>query len=250
MAKEDNFMEKQTAGHDQLGDFAPKFAHYNDDILFGEVWADPALSPKERSIATLSVLIGKGILDSSLKYHLLTAKKNGLTKEEMVSLLTQLGFYAGWPNAWAAFRLAKEVYAEDKEDPQSGLFPLGEENKAYAKYFVGKSYLKMLTPHSALAIANVTFEPGCRNNWHIHHASKNGGQILLVTSGRGYYQEEGKPARALLPGDVVEIPAGVKHWHGAAKDSYFSHLAIEVPGENSSTEWCEKVSEEDYQRLP
>ena len=119
---------------------------------------------------------------------------------------------------------------------------MGEPNTAYAKYFIGNSYLKLLTSEP-IRTANVTFEPKCRNNWHIHH---KGGQILLITGGRGYYQEEGKPARELKKGDVVNIPAEIKHWHGAAKDSWFSHIAIEVPAENSSTEWLEEVDDEDY----
>ncbi|MBQ7221498.1 MAG: cupin domain-containing protein [Synergistaceae bacterium] len=128
-------------------------------------------------------------------------------------------------------------------------FKIGSPNDAYAQYFDGKSYLNMLSLEQVV-IGNVTFEPGCRNHWHIHHATKGGGQILLVTAGRGYYQEWGKPARELKPGDVVNIPANVKHWHGAAKDSWFQHLAIEVAGEGGSNEWCEAVSEEDYNKLP
>lgn len=128
------------------------------------------------------------------------------------------------------------------------VFPRGGENTAFAQYFVGQSYLNMLSLEQVV-IGNVTFEPGCRNNWHIHHAKSGGGQILLVTAGRGYYQEWGKPARELHPGDVVNIPAGVKHWHGAAPDSWFSHLAIEVPGEETKNEWCEPVSDEDYGKL-
>ena len=125
------------------------------------------------------------------------------------------------------------------------VFPIGEENTAYADYFVGKSYLHMLSLER-VAIGNVTFEPGCRNNWHIHH---KGGQILLVTGGRGYYQEWGKPAQELKPGDVVSIPPEVKHWHGAAKDSWFSHLAVEVPAEGASNEWLEPVDIETYGTL-
>ena len=127
------------------------------------------------------------------------------------------------------------------------VFPMGEENP-YSQYFDGKSYLNMLS-QDQVSIGNVTFEPGCRNHWHIHHAEKGGGQILLVTAGRGYYQEQGKEPRELHPGDVVNIPAGVKHWHGAAKDSWFAHLAIEVPAEGGSTQWCEPVAAEDYEQL-
>lgn len=128
------------------------------------------------------------------------------------------------------------------------IFPRGDENTSYARYFTGQSYLSMLSTDQVV-IGNVTFEPGCRNNWHIHHAKSGGGQILLCTAGRGYYQEWGQPVRELHPGDVVNISAGIKHWHGAAPDSWFSHLAVEVPGEETENEWCEPVSDEDYGRL-
>lgn len=125
------------------------------------------------------------------------------------------------------------------------VFPMGEKNEAFAQYFVGQSYLNMLSTER-VTIGNVTFEPGCRNNWHIHH---KGGQILLCTTGRGYYQEWGKEAQELHPGDVVNIPPEAKHWHGAAKDSWFAHLAVEVPAEGASNEWLEVVNEEDYEKL-
>ena len=125
------------------------------------------------------------------------------------------------------------------------VFPMGEKNEAFAQYFVGQSYLNMLSTER-VTIGNVTFEPGCRNNWHIHH---KGGQILLCTAGRGYYQEWGKEEQELHPGDVVNIPPEVKHWHGAAKDSWFAHLAVEVPAEGASNEWLEAVNEEDYEKL-
>lgn len=245
---------KQTAGHDALGEFAPEFAHLNDDVLFGEVWSrEDKLSLKLRSIATISALIGKGITDNSLHYHLATARKNGVTKQEMAELLTHLAFYAGWPNAWAAFNQAKEVYAEDLKDPANahgGMFGLGQPNDAYAQYFVGQSYLNVLSkPGDPLAISNVTFEPGCRNNWHIHHAASGGGQVLICVDGEGWYQEEGKPAQSLKPGDVVEIPANVKHWHGAKQNSWFSHLAFEIPGTKTTNEWLEPVDDEIYKKL-
>lgn len=210
---------KQTAGHDALGEFAPEFAHLNDDVLFGEVWSREAkLSLKLRSIATISALIGKGITDNSLHYHLATARKNGVTKQEMAELLTHLAFYAGWPNAWAAFNQAKEVYAEDLKDPANahgGMFGLGQPNDAYAQYFIGQSYLNVLSkPGDPLAISNVTFEP-----------------------------------QSLKPGDVVEIPANVKHWHGAKQNSWFSHLAFGIPGTETSNEWLEPVDDEAYGKL-
>lgn len=245
-------MVKQTAGRDALGEFAPKFAQLNDDVLFGEVWSrEDKLSLKLRSIVTISALIGKGIVDSSLQYHLQSAKNNGVTKTEMAEILTHIAFYAGWPNAWAAFRMAKDVYANVSEaEEHGGFFGLGQENTGYAKYFIGKSYLNPLTdPAKTVFIANVTFEPGCRNNWHVHHASKGGGQLLICVDGEGWYQEAGKPAQSLKPGNVVTIPAEVKHWHGAKKGSWFSHLAVEVPGENTSNEWLEPVTDEAYAHL-
>ena len=127
----------------------------------------------------------------------------------------------------------------------AGMFGLGKSNDAYAQYFIGQSYLNPLTTEG-LSISNVTFEPGCRNNWHIHH---KGGQILLCTSGRGYYQEWGKPAQELHPGDVVNIPPEVKHWHGAAPDSWFAHIAIAVPAEGASNEWLEAVDDAQYRQL-
>lgn len=240
---------KQTAGRKTLGDFAPKFAELNDDVLFGEVWSSDALSPKIRSMLTVTTLVAKGLIDSSFEHHLRFAKENGVTKSEMAELLTHVAFYAGWPNAWAAFRKALEVYADD-DGKCRGMFGLGEPNTAYAKYFVGNSYLKPLTdPKKTVFMANVTFEPKCRNNWHIHRATAGGGQILLCVDGRGWYQEEGKPALELHAGDVITIPTNVKHWHGAAKDCWFSHIAVECTGENTKTEWYEAVSDEEYAKL-
>ena len=140
----------------------------------------------------------------------------------------------------------------DKENFEKvNIFGMGNSNETYAKYFVGNSFLNPLTEIGAsiVFLANVTFEPGCRNNWHIHHATKGGGQILICTAGEGWYQEEGKEAISLKPGMVITIPTGRKHWHGAKKDSWFSHIAIEVPGENTSNEWCEPVTDEEYNKL-
>ena len=135
-----------------------------------------------------------------------------------------------------------------EEFNRQNVFGLGQENTAFAQYFIGNSYLNPLTDpkETAVFLANVTFEPGCRNNWHIHHASSGGGQILVCVGGHGFYQEWGKEAQELKPGDVVNIPVGVKHWHGAAPDSWFSHLAIEVPGTDSSNEWLEAVDDAAY----
>lgn len=245
-------MEKQTAGRDSLGTFAPKFAQLNDDVLFGEVWSrEDQLSLRDRSLVTISVFMGKGMVDDSLRYHIMNAKRNGITKSEMAEIITHAAFYAGWPNAWAVFHMAKEIYADEEDEEHGGLFGLGEPNDAYAQYFIGNSYLKPLTDpqNTSLFLANVTFEPGARNNWHRHLAKKGGGQILVCVDGQGWYQEEGKAAISLEPGMVITIPANVKHWHGAKKDAWFSHIAIEVPGEETSNEWCEPVSDEAYDQL-
>ena len=247
---------KQTAGREQLGDFAPKFAELNDDVLFGEVWSrTDKLGLRDRSMVTITALVSSGITDSSLTYHLQTARKNGITRTEIAEILTQVGFYAGWPKAWAAFRLAKDVWTEETEAADEKakferemIFPIGQPNDAYAQYFIGQSYLAPVSSEQ-VGINNVTFEPGCRNNWHIHHATKGGGQLLVCVAGTGWYQEWGKPVRLLRPGDVVNIPAGVKHWHGATADSWFAHLAIEVPGEKTSNEWLEPVTDEEYNKL-
>ena len=246
----------QTAGQTQLGDFAPKFAELNDKVLFGDaVWNDTTLNLHDHSVVTISILLGKGMLDSSFRAHLEMGKKHGITRKEIAAILTQAAFYAGWPNAWAGFRLAKEVWAdptdavtEKERFQQEMIFPIGEPNTAYAKYFIGNSYLAPISTEQ-IPFSNVTFEPRCRNNWHIHHASKGGGQMLVGVAGRGWYQEEGKPAVEILPGTVINIPANVKHWHGAADDSWFAHLAFSVPGEECSTEWLEPVSDEEYNKL-
>ena len=242
---------KQTAGRDTLGTFAPEFARLNDDILFGEVWSrESLLSLRDRSLVTVVSLMAQGLVDSSFRYHLETARKNGITRTEIAEILTHAAFYTGWPKAWAAFRMALEVWKDDAPAAETGreahqkemIFPIGAPNDAYAQYFSGQSYLAPISS-SQVSIANVTFEPGCRNNWHIHHADQGGGQILIGVAGRGFYQEWGKEPVEILPGDVINIPTGVKHWHGAAPDSWFSHLAVEVPGVNTSNEWLEPVKD-------
>jgi len=239
-------MIKQDAGTKQLGDIAPKFAQLNDEVLFGEVWSrEDKLSLRDRSLITVAALLTKGIVDHSIQYHLENAKNHGVSKTEMVEVITQLAFYAGWPNAWAVFPMVKKVYQDEKEILGDSLFGRGEPNVAFANYFTGKSYLKTLNTKN-IGIYNVTFEPKCRNNWHIHHKV---GQILLCTDGEGWYQEEGKQAIKLTPGSVVYIPAEVKHWHGASKDAWFTHLAIEIPADYATNEWCEPVDDETYNML-
>lgn len=139
-----------------------------------------------------------------------------------------------------------------EEFEKQNMFGMGQPNEAFAQFFIGDSFLNPLTKpgESVVGLANVNFAPGCRNNWHIHHAKSGGGQMLICTAGEGWYQEEGKEAVSLMPGTVINIPAEVKHWHGSKKDSWFSHIAVEVPGEETSNEWCEPVSDEEYAKLP
>lgn len=210
-------MRKVTAGRDALNGFAPKFAELNDDILFGEVWSrEDKLSARDRSLVTVTALMSQGLCDSSFEHHLKTAKENGITKTEIAEILTHAAFYAGWPKAWAAFRMAKNIWNEpDSENPKenhenSMIFPIGEPNTAFSKYFIGQSYLAPVSKEQ-VGIFNVTFEPSCRNNWHIHKATKGGGQILICIAGKGYYQEFGKEAQILLPGDSEIITERGEH---------------------------------------
>lgn len=202
-------------------EFTPAIDTFLKEHLFADIFARGVLSYQEREIATIAALSSIDGVEPQLNSHIQLGKNTGLTQEQINEIL-DLTKYS-----------------------KSGAFGIGVENTEYAKYFTGQSFLNPLTTEGVLS-ANVTFEPGCRNNWHIHH---KGGQILLVTSGRGYYQEWGKPAQELHGGDVVNIPAEVKHWHGAAKDSWFAHIAISVPAEGASTEWLEEVSAEEYNKL-
>ncbi len=250
-------MEKivQTAGRAQLGAFAPEFAHYNDDVLFGENWNNTDIDIKTRCIVTVVALMASGVTDASLVHHLENAKAHGVSRAEIAAVVTHAAFYAGWPKGWAVFRLAQEVWKEEtpapteKEKYQNSIFfPIGDPNDAFAQYFVGQSYLAPVSG-AAFPISNVTFEPGCRNNWHIHHAKRGGGQMLICVGGRGWYQAWGQDPVPMTPGTVIEIPEGVKHWHGAARDSWFSHLAFEIPGEEASNEWLEPVDAAAYAAL-
>ena len=245
---------KQTAGRDQLGTIAPLFAHLNDDVLFGEVWDQEAIDIKTKCIVTVTTLMASGITDASLAHHLANAKAHGVSRDEIVAVVTHAAMDCGWPKGWAVFRMIKEVWGEDEQvgatsvDESQGLsdiFPMGEPNDAYAQYFIGRSWLAPLGDPQ-LGADNVAFEPGCRNNWHVHH---KGGQVLICVAGRGWYQEWGKPAQELHPGDVVSIPPEVKHWHGAARDSWFQHIALAVPAEGASAEWLEPVTDEEYAQL-
>lgn len=207
----------------KLFDFAPAIDEYLKAHLFGDIFARDNVDWKTRELATIAMLAARDGVESQLDAHINVGKYNGLTDEEVAQIKT----------------------IADKTENDSLLFGFGEENP-YGKYFTGKSYLNPITTENGVPMYNVTFEPKCRNNWHIHH---KGGQILLVTAGRGWYQAWGEEPRELKAGDVVNIPAETKHWHGAAKDSWFTHIAVEVPSEGSTNEWLEPVTDEEYNKL-
>lgn len=216
-----------------LFDFAPAIDEYLKAHLFGDIFARDNVDWKTREIATVAFLAQLPHAAPQLKSHIAIAKHNGVTDSQVDEIL-------------------KIAAVRDESDfAKQNVFGKGNLNTAYAKYFIGDSYLNPLTnpQETALHMSNVTFEPATRNNWHVHHATAGGGQILICTAGEGWYQEWGKPAVSLTPGMVVTIPANVKHWHGAKADSWFSHIAIEVPGENQSNEWLEPVSDEEYSKL-
>ncbi len=207
----------------KLFEFAPAIDEYLKAHLFGDIFARDNVDWKTRELATIAMLAAREGVESQLSAHIEIGKHNGLTDDEVAEILN----------------IATEAKAKNV------VFGFGELNP-YGKYFTGKSYLKPITTTNGVPMYNVTFEPKCRNNWHIHH---KGGQILLVTQGRGWYQEWGKEPRELKAGDVVNIPAEIKHWHGAAKDSWFTHIAVEVPSEGGSNEWLEPVTDEEYNKL-
>ena len=244
---------KQTAGRDALGDFAPKFAQLNDDVLFGEVWSrEDRLSLRDRSVVTVVALMAQGLTDSSFRYPSDVRKEQRCDQDgdsgnpDTCSILRGMAQgVGGLPYGEGGMGARTMPLMQELKHQNEMAFPIGAPNDAFAKYFIGQSYLAPLSTKQ-VGVYNVTFEPGCRNNWHIHHAKNGGGQILVCVAGRGFYQEWGKPAQELRPGDVVNIAPGVKHWHGAAPDSWFSHLALEVPGEETSNEWLEPVDDEEY----
>lgn len=207
----------------KLFEFAPAIDEYLKSHLFGDIFSRDNVDWKTRELATIAMLAVRDGVESQLNAHINIGKHNGLTDNEIAEILN----------------IATEAKAKNV------VFGFGELNP-YSQYFTGKSYLQPITTENGVPMYNVTFEPKCRNNWHIHH---KGGQILLVTQGRGWYQEWGKEPRELHPGDVVNIPAEVKHWHGAAKDSWFTHIAVEVPSEGGSNEWLEPVTDEEYNKL-
>lgn len=228
--------------------FAPATDYYLKAHLFGDIFARDVLTHAEREIVTVSALASMQGVESQLKSHVSGARNMGVSDTEIHAIPHVLAARVGDMEAYRAAKVIAEVYGEpfDEGRPlENMMFPKGELNTAYTKYFIGDSYLAPLLSEG-LRMSNVTFEPRCRNNWHIHH---KGGQILICVGGEGWYQEWGKPAQKLRPGDVVNIPAEVKHWHGATADSWFQHIAIAVPAEGASNEWLEAVTDEEYDKL-
>ena len=212
-----------------LFDFHPQLDEYLKTHLFGDIFARGVLDWRTREIVTIAALAARPETAPQMKAHIAIGKVNGVTDAQAKAIVRRVQLPrnpADLPADWSPI-------------------PVGEPNTAYAKYFIGNSYLHKLTLDQVPAFG-VTFEPGCRNNWHIHHAKTGGGQMLIVTAGEGFYQEWGKPARRLKKGDTVNIPANVKHWHGAAPDSWFQHIALEVPGTEQLNEWCEPVDDAAY----
>lgn len=226
-------------------DFCPQDDYYLKSHLFGDIFASDQLSAADREIVTVSALASLKGVAPQLAAHQAGAVNMGNSKEQINELLLYL----------SANGLSQH---DNAADANAGAWPKGNPNTAYAKYFVGESHLAGITPKNigkddstVLPLANVTFEPGCRNNWHIHHGAH---QMLICVAGRGWYQEWGKEAIALNPGDVIDIPEGVKHWHGAQADSWFQHLATHIAVENTKpgsepNEWLEAVNEEEYDKL-
>ena len=228
--------------------FAPATDYYLKAHLFGDIFARDNLTHAQRELVTVSALAGLEGCASQLKSHVSGARNMGLTDAEIRSIPAVLAARVGDVEAWRARKAIAEVYGEEFNEgrPVSDpVFPKGEPNTAYAKYFIGRSYLAPLST-GKVPVSNVTFEPRCRNNWHIHHG---GIQVLVCVGGTGWYQEWGKPARLLKPGDVVEIPEGMKHWHGATRDSWFQHVTFTVAGDGATNEWLEPVTDEEYDRL-
>ena len=216
-----------------LFDFHPQLDEYLKTHLFGDIFARDVLDWRTREIVTIAALAARPETAPQMKAHIAIGKVNGVTDAQAAEIVGRVAVLCDrdpsrLPADWSPI-------------------PVGEPNTAYAKYFSGRSYLHKLTLDQVPAFG-VTFEPNCRNNWHIHHAKTGGGQILIVTAGEGFYQEWGKPARRLTKGDTVNIPANVKHWHGAAPNCWFQHIALEVPGTEQSNEWCEPVGDAEYPR--
>ena len=228
--------------------FAPATDYYLKAHLFGDIFSRDVLTHSEREIVTVSALASMPGVEPQLKAHIMGAKNMGVSDAEIHAIAQVLAAKVGSMEAYRAAKAVAEVYGEpfsDGKPVKNMIFPQGTPNTAFAKYFIGNSYLAPLLLEG-LPMSNVTFEPRCRNNWHIHH---KGNQILICVGGEGWYQEWGKEAQKLHPGDVVNIPAEVKHWHGASADSWFQHIAIAVPSEGATNEWLEAVTDEEYNKL-
>jgi len=228
--------------------FAPATDYYLKAHLFGDIFARDVLTYAERELVTVGALSALPGAEPQLKAHISGARNMGVADGELHAVPQTLREKVGETEGYRAAKMVAEVFGEpfDEGKPVGQMiFPKGQPNTAYAKYFIGNSYLAPLLSEG-LHMSNVTFEPRCRNNWHIHH---KGGQILICVGGEGWYQAWGEKARRLKPGDVVNIPAGVKHWHGAAANSWFQHIAIAVPAEGATNEWLEPVEDAAYNAL-
>ena len=256
------FIEMARAGKDAM----PAINYFLASNCFGDYYTRKGLDLETRELLTMAMLVNLGT-EPQLKAHIAANLKIRSAEYIEQAIYTCLP-YCGYPRTLNALRLLKECVAENgakaagageskdnivsdsAEFAKQNKFGIGEPNVNYAKYFIGNSYLKSVTDaKSGFPMANVTFEPGCRNNWHIHHAKKGGGQVLIATAGSGWYQIEGQAPVSMNPGDAVVIPANVKHWHGAKKNSWFSHIAFEAPGESTSNEWLEPVTDEAYSAI-
>ena len=230
--------------------FCPATDYYLKAHLFGDIFSRNNLTFADRELVTVSALSALEGVDPQRKSHAAGSMRMGLTEAELRSIPLTLAERVGEKEAYRLRMTLADVLGEEFTELPPMDFGRGAPNSAYAQYFIGNSYLEAKSRQGdPLHISNVTFEPRCRNNWHIHHAATGGGQVLICIEGEGWYQEWGKPAQSLKPGDVVEIPAGVKHWHGAKSDSWFSHLAFEIPGTETSNEWLEPVTDEEYDKL-
>lgn len=244
-------VQSQLTGKPFKYEFCDAADYYLKAHLFGDIFASDVLSHSERELATIGALSSLEGVEPQLLSHVSGSRNMGVTDGQLRGVPSVLAAKVGSSAAFRAQNAVAKVLGDSTPGtdlPTDLPFEVGKANTAYAKYFVGNSYLAPLASgEGKLPVSNVTFEPACRNNWHIHHG---GGQILICVSGRGWYQAWGEPARMLRAGDVVDIPAGVKHWHGAARDSWFQHIAFSVPGENKSNEWLEPVTDEEYNKLP
>jgi alkylhydroperoxidase/carboxymuconolactone decarboxylase family protein YurZ/quercetin dioxygenase-like cupin family protein len=249
----DEIVQNMKGLPDDMGADAAKFL---TEVCFGDFYTREGLDLKKRELMTIAIHTttgNTGVLKSHIKGNL----KAGNSIETITAAIIQVMPYVGFPNSFAALKTVKDVINEDKKEnkmqslsdyQKTIMFSVGNKNDAYAKYFIGQSYIAPVSTKQ-VKIYNVTFEPKCRNNWHIHKAKSGGGQMLIAVGGRGYYQEWGKKPIEMKPGDVINIPANVKHWHGAAPDSWFSHLAVEVDGIETSNEWLEAVTDKEYSKL-